>query len=441
MNYKDIKPIPKYIEKRIRTLDRKNCPEQKGLRFYSYLTTIKKELVKITVAMRNKGKKVQLMKQVAVHGVYSDKCLVRDLEYCYLGIYAYRVGWYDEGIKYAHNIRPLYNDGIWYPVPFKYYNPYAPLVNKELAIKLFPYAALHLYDPACAISYLRTYLEFPQAEMLVKFGLFRYATSKTILRKMEKDKGFCKWLARNHDSIGNKGYYVNVLLQSYRKNLPLDTVQLKVENKKYLGIESNATQVKRMFPSKEQQNELLDYLLKQKAPISSYCDYLYACIYLGLDMNLPKNRMPHNFQRWHDIRIDQYHTAKALKDAEERKKLYEKFASVAEKYLPLQREKEAFVIVIARSPAELIREGDILHHCVGRMNYDQKFAREESLIFFVRNASDPDTPFVTIEYSLKSKKILQCYGDHDSKPNDSVLEFVNKKWLPYANRKLKQIAA
>ncbi len=192
---------------------------------------------------------------------------------------------------------------------------------------------------------------------------------------------------------------------------------------------------------KNEIRKFLDYIQKQIVNLSSYADYIKACNYLGLDMSMPKNRFPHDFKRWHDIRIDQYHTAKAMKDAEERKELYAKFASVAEKYLPLQREQEAFVIVIARSPADLIREGDILHHCVGRMNYDQKFAREESLIFFVRNATDPDTPFVTIEYSLKSKKILQCYGEHDSKPNDSILEFVNKKWLPYANRKLKQIAA
>jgi hypothetical protein len=75
------------------------------------------------------------------------------------------------------------------------------------------------------------------------------------------------------------------------------------------------------------------------------------------------------------------------------------------------------------------------------MNYDQKFIREESLIFFVRNADMPDVPFVTVEYSLTIRKILQCYGDNDSKPKDEVLEFVNKKWLPYANRKLKKIAA
>lgn len=75
------------------------------------------------------------------------------------------------------------------------------------------------------------------------------------------------------------------------------------------------------------------------------------------------------------------------------------------------------------------------------MNYDQRFIREESLIFFVRDKQNPDVPFVTLEYSLSQKKVLQCYGENDRKPADNVLEFVHKKWLPYANRKLKQIVA
>ena len=75
------------------------------------------------------------------------------------------------------------------------------------------------------------------------------------------------------------------------------------------------------------------------------------------------------------------------------------------------------------------------------MNYDQKFAREESLIFFIRNVNEPDTPFVTVEYSISKHKVLQCYGEHDQKPSDNVLEYVNKKWLPFANRQLKKIQA
>lgn len=46
-----------------------------------------------------------------------------------------------------------------------------------------------------------------------------------------------------------------------------------------------------------------------------------------------------------------------------------------------------------------------------------------------------------MEYSPSRKKILQCYGKNDSTPNDNILEFVNKKWLPFANRQLKKLAA
>ena len=68
MNANYIKPIPKRIESRILSYDAKHG-DNKGLRFYAYLTTIRKELVKITVAVRNKGKRTQLIKQVAIHGV------------------------------------------------------------------------------------------------------------------------------------------------------------------------------------------------------------------------------------------------------------------------------------------------------------------------------------------------------------------------------------
>lgn len=181
------------------------------------------------------------------------------------------------------------------------------------------------------------------------------------------------------------------------------------------------------------------YIRSQNTNPYSYRDYLRACNYLGLDMNEDKNRYPHDFKRWHDIRIDEYATAKAMKDAEERKELYEQFAAVAEKYHDMQERKDGFAVVIARSPADLMKEGEILHHCVGSMGYDRKFIREETLIFFVRSTSDIEKPFVTMEYSLKSKKILQCYAESNTKPDEKVMTFINKSWLPYANRKLRKI--
>lgn len=110
--------------------------------------------------------------------------------------------------------------------------------------------------------------------------------------------------------------------------------------------------------------------------------------------------------------------------------------------MPLQHNKRsAYICVIAQTPADLIHEGEPLHHCVGRMCYDLRMANEESLIFFIRTKAHPEKPFVTLEYSLKTHKVLQCYGIHNSKPNDETLHYVNKIWLPYANKTIKQIAA
>ena len=98
MTEKDIKPIPKHIMDEIYKRDLKIYPWQEGtVRFYAYLTIWKKELVKVTVAV-TKQKKQWFCKQVAVHGIHSDQCYVRDMEYNYIG-YGYRVGWFAEELQ------------------------------------------------------------------------------------------------------------------------------------------------------------------------------------------------------------------------------------------------------------------------------------------------------------------------------------------------------
>ncbi len=436
---KFIKPIPQYIAKRIRQKDEK-MQAYGYVRFYAYFTKMNGELVKVTVACKD-YKKQWFCKQVAVHGVHSENCLVRDMACTMMG---YKVGWYSNGLS---TYQKQYEDDKWYLANNKYYDPIAEVVNKKYALKFdaYKYSAVDKYPHWDVLKYLRVYEQYPHAEYFIKIGLQHLATSKILLRKAAKEKAFRKWLIHNAKLLRNEyGTYpyfsVQVILSSYKDHMSVIAAQALDKATKTLMQDYNyINTISKVIP-KDDIKTLIEYIQKQNINISSYADYIKACNYLGLDMSLPKNRFPHDFQRWHDTRIDQYHTAKALKDAEERKELYAKFATVAEKYLSLQRNKEPFIVVIARSPQDLIREGDTLHHCVGRMNYDQKFAREESLIFFVRNAEAPDIPFVTLEYSLKNRKILQCYGERDHRPTDDVLAFVNKKWLPYANRKLKQIA-
>ena len=435
---KDIKPIPKYISKLIYKEDFHEREQRSGqTRFYSYLAKYNKELVQVIVACKNRGKK-WYHKQVAVHGVHSPNCLVKDIEYFWMG--GYVVGWYNEGLN---KVKKVYETDDWYEADNKYYFPYARVVNREFALKFkeYRYSAIEQSYEQNVIKYLKLYEQYPQMELLVKFGLDNYAMSKTILKKVAKDKNFRKWLILNKNEISINSFYIDTIMTAYKLNKPLKETQKIMSDKKLFDRPDNYLSIKE-FISKNERYEFFRYIQKQQTNLSSYEDYIKACKYLRLNLNEEKHKYPKDFKKWHDIRIDQYHTAKAKEDEQKRKALYTKFKNVANKYLSLERliVKDDYICLIAKSPQQLVYEGEQLHHCVGRMNYDQKFAREETLIFFVRNRLNPNTPLVTLEYSLKNHKVLQCYGEHDTKPSEDILTYVNKKWLPYANRKLRQIA-
>ena len=429
-----IKPIPQYLLKKIKKIDKHRNSTPNGFtRFYSYLTKNDGELVKVTVAVRD-YKDQWLCKQVAVHGLDSDHCFVKDLVFHYIG--GYSVGWHDMGVKKEK----WFEDGHWYIGEDNKFDPSSILLNKDYLDKFpeFKYSVYELYQGCDIIKYLRLYEEFPQVEYLMKMGLACIHDSKQILRKLKKDVKFRKWIAKHRGDIGYHTY-VSAILRAYSNNIPIDEAEVYEWNKKVLTTSDEWKELKVHF--KDDVSTLLTYLSKQIVPIKHYFDYIKACLKLDLDITIPKHRYPHDFQRWHDIRIDEYASKKAEIDAKERKALYDKFAAIAKKYQSLQRNKEDYVVVIATSPAELIKEGETLHHCVGRMGYDQKFAREESLIFFVREKDKLDTPFVTMEYSVARHTVVQCYGENNRRPNESVMQFVNEKWLPYANRKIQKLAA
>lgn len=293
------------------------------------------------------------------------------------------------------------------------------------------------------LKYLRIYEKYLQLEMLMKAGLSQYFDSVTILKRIGKDKSFGKWLIRNRKELTSKwrGYYVDVIMQAYKTGYPLEELQKIVSLKKSLIKDSDYKPLIAQFTGKDL-GAFCKYLEEQKIMLRQYLDYFKACVYLHLDMTQAKNNFPHDFRKWHDIRIDQYATARPEADKQRKQALYEKFADIAEKYVSLQHaKKSAFICVVARSPADLVHEGEALYHCAGRMNYDHRFVREESLIFFIRAEENPDVPFVTLEYSLQTHKVLQCYATYDHRPNDDVLHYVNKVWLPYANKQIKLIAA
>ena len=457
-----IKPIPKKMITLIKRTDKQRFRKPCGnTRFYSYHATWKKELVKITVAVRH-YRNQWVYKQVAVHGLTSTNCLVKDMEFRMIA--GYVVGWYDMGLyKKAKD----YEDGIWYSCERKYFSPYSITVNLAY-LERFPKYKYSEYKNAAysdILGYLRLYEQYPEAEYLIKSGLKYYAMSKTILRQVRKDKSFHKWLIAHNDFYMSQGrYYCVAILQAYKKHCPIQQIQNFEERKRKLIHDYYEKEIVKLAIKKGVKGEFerfFKYLKKQDITSYLYLDYIRACSYLNLDCKDDSIRYPQDFHHWHDIRLGQVQTirleeerkanrlrakenrARKKRERIEKEQLAKDFLIAAEKYLPLAgfTEDEHYAIFIAQSPAELVKEGNALSHCVGYNGYDKKMANQETLIFFVRKIEELDKPFVTIEYSLKNKQVLQCYAYKNTKPDEKVLEFVNNKWLPHANQQLEKIAA
>jgi hypothetical protein len=93
-----------------------------------------------------------------------------------------------------------------------------------------------------------------------------------------------------------------------------------------------------------------------------------------------------------------------------RKETNEDFIKRRGKYFGISIPSTAgFTIVALQSVDDFEREGNTLHHCVYACGY---YKKEGSLILSARDADN--NPIETLEIDLRSYKILQCYGPHDS---------------------------
>ena len=155
-----------------------------------------------------------------------------------------------------------------------------------------------------------------------------------------------------------------------------------------------------------------------------YFDYLRLRASLGYDLGNEIYMYPKDIHRRHNEMV--------LESEKERitarqKEVLEKYPGIRKKFARLSKRYSAasdgYLIRPARDAAEIISEGRILHHCVGRDSYLSGHDSGKSFILFLRKASDPETPFITIE--IKDERIVQWYGAYDEKPDEKYFD----EWL------------
>ena len=269
------------------------------------------------------------------------------------------------------------------------------------------------YKDGDIIEYLKLWKKHPCTEYFGKVGM---KPSKAIIKQIEKDKAFGRWIAKQN--IKDMKYAGSqAILFAYRNNMTIleakDVCLIRNNtNSRFRGCEN-------IRDSGLNYIRVAEYLDENGIGKYNYDDYIEAVMGLGLDLNDTKNSFPKDFKRMHDLRIAEYTSHK-------NKRKNTEFKKAAKQYIQYEYSEKSYCIVIPRKITDLVNEGDKLHHCVGRMGYDSKMIQGRSFIAFLRKSDDVKTPYVTIEYSLKDNKILQIYGDQDSKPSKEVIKFANK---------------
>ena len=156
------------------------------------------------------------------------------------------------------------------------------------------------------------------------------------------------------------------------------------------------------------ENELRGRL---EAATRYWLDYIDAAESNGDELWKKKNFLPQDLRQAHDSAtgIRQARIAAAEKKAAKEKGLADakiwaaREEEVRRKYA---LEMDGLVIAAPRCEADILQEGKALCHCVG--GYADRHRDGKTTILFLRKATEPDKPFLTIE--MNGNKLVQIHG-------------------------------
>jgi len=279
-------------------------------------------------------------------------------------------------------------------------------------------------------SLLNNLKNIPAAEYLFKMGMSALAAG---MAKIEFGKG-----AGFMEVLGVSKQYLP-LYQKYNVS-PLEHMVLKAS--KTWVSESSFEKLRLLAPEYVDFEDIVDilktmsferfvnYFSRQKALIEKkklqyvitlYKDYVSMSESLKVDMSRKSIRFPRNIKEAHDLLLPRFNQVKHQVDDKKFKQAVKGLYSGMKEYA-----NEDYCIVFPALRSDLITEGQALNHCVGADRYYQNHIAGTRMIFFVRQARDPEKPFITSEIDMKELKILQLYGFGDRPAPPEVRKFANE---------------
>ena len=94
------------------------------------------------------------------------------------------------------------------------------------------------------------------------------------------------------------------------------------------------------------------------------------------------------------------------------------FKHLRRRLRPAAWESGGLFIRAARSPVDVVQEGERQHNCVA--GYQQKHAEKTTYIFMLRDKLYPDVSLYTVEWNAHSNEVIQCRGKGNRKLDDAT---------------------
>lgn len=142
----------------------------------------------------------------------------------------------------------------------------------------------------------------------------------------------------------------------------------------------------------------------------------------------------------HDMHDRAFRTLQAQKQAKLNEKTRQEFLQVVEKYGHLEWTDGDLRVILPRANEDLIREGEVLRHCVG--GYGNMHITGSSVIFFIRHYRRPERPYYTLSINMKGKPYrcqLHGYGNERHGTHKQYTHTIPKKVRDFCDRWEKEV--
>lgn len=284
---------------------------------------------------------------------------------------------------------------------------------------------------------LRLYQRKPKVEHLVRAGLYE------VVKDVVHGKKGINWSGRRpRDMLGLTGPEVRIAAE---KQCGLDEIRVYRQYPGLFDLERDAKELRDinlcgMLDDAEKDTFAGDvkYIRRQMAKTGYRFDRIYMLLRdtrrmleeTGHEL-IGQNLYPPKLQEAHDRAMQQ----KKAMEREKKEKQWETeqpiWDRIAKKLSPLCWEDGGLMIRPVASRMELVREGDMLEHCVA--SYADDLKREESYILLIRRTAEPETPYFTLNLSPDGR-IIQCHGYKNDRllPGGTRPEEIKKfeqRWL------------